>query len=102
MEIAYNHAQSIRRTGFIAQQVEKAATESDYDFSGIIKPKSEKEHYSLSYESFVAPLVKAVQEQQSIIKNQDERIKVQDQEMRQLKLKLAELTKAVQKLFDQQ
>jgi trimeric autotransporter adhesin len=52
----------MRRSGFIAQEVEKAAIASGYNFSGIIKPKTAREHYGLSYESFVVPLLKAVQE----------------------------------------
>lgn len=62
LQTSYNEAAAIRRTGFIAQEVEKAAVKSDYDFSGISKPKTAAGHYSLSYESFVVPLVKAVQE----------------------------------------
>ena len=75
---SYNAATAIRRTGFIAQEVEKAARVAGYNFSGLIKPKTEKEHYSLSYDSFVVPLVKAIQEQQQIIndlKNQNENLK---------------------------
>jgi hypothetical protein len=57
--------------------VEKAANASGYDFSGIIKPKTKQDHYSLSYESFVVPLVKAVQEQQRVI----EQLKKQNEEL---------------------
>src|SRR4029078_1202633 len=71
---SYNEATSIRRTGFIAQEVEKAADASGYNFSGIIKPKTENDHYSLSYESFVVPLVKAVQEQQVLIEKLTKKI----------------------------
>ncbi len=67
MQASYDEAAAIRRTGFIAQEVEKAANATGYDFSGIIKPKTDQDHYSLSYESFVVPLVKAVQEQQQMI-----------------------------------
>ncbi|MBS1567266.1 MAG: tail fiber domain-containing protein [Bacteroidetes bacterium] len=67
VQAAYREAAQIRRSGFIAQDVEKAAKASGYDFSGVIVPKTEQEHYSLSYESFVVPLVKAVQEQQKAI-----------------------------------
>jgi hypothetical protein len=67
VQAAYKEAEAIRRSGFIAQEVEKAANRSGYDFSGIIRPKTEDDHYSLSYESFVVPLVKAVQEQQKLI-----------------------------------
>lgn len=59
---ASREAALIRRSGFIAQEVEKAANISGYNFSGLIKPKTAQEHYGLSYESFVVPLVKAVQE----------------------------------------
>lgn len=67
LQQSYTTAASIRRSGFIAQEVEKAALTSGYNFSGIIKPQNEQDHYSLSYESFVVPLVKAVQEQQKMI-----------------------------------
>lgn len=70
IQAAYKEAAAIRRSGFIAQEVEKAADVSGYDFSGIIRPKTEQEHYSLSYESFVVPLVKGMQEQQRIILEQ--------------------------------
>jgi trimeric autotransporter adhesin len=57
-----NEAGLIRRSGFIAQEVEEAANKAGYNFSGVLKPKTDKEYYSLSYESFVVPLVKSVQE----------------------------------------
>ena len=49
-------------TGFIAQDVEKLAEKLGFDFSGIYKPQNDKDPYGLSYEAFVVPLVKAVQE----------------------------------------
>lgn len=49
-------------TGFIAQDVEKAAQASKFDFSGVDAPKNSKDLYGLRYAEFVAPLVKAVQE----------------------------------------
>ncbi len=58
---------NMRMNGFLAQEVEKAAKDADYKFSGVGKVKSVNELYSLSYESFVVPLVKAVQEQEKII-----------------------------------
>ena len=63
----YSVSTSIRRTGFIAQEVKQAAEESHYDFSGIHTPQNDRDNYSLSYAEFVVPLVKAVQEQQSQI-----------------------------------
>ena len=51
-------------SGFVAQDVEKAAQESGYEFSGVDKPKNEKDFYGLRYAEFVVPLVKAMQQQQ--------------------------------------
>ena len=61
-------------SGFLAQEVEQAAIASGYDFSGITKPRNEKELYTLSYEAFVVPLVKAVKEQQISIETQNQKI----------------------------
>jgi hypothetical protein len=49
-------------TGFVAQDVEKAAKELNYDFSGVDAAKNDKDLYGLRYSEFVVPLVKAVQE----------------------------------------
>ena len=54
-------------SGFVAQEVEIAAKESGYDFSGVDAPKNENDFYGLRYGDFVVPLVKTVQEQQAII-----------------------------------
>ncbi len=73
------------RTGFIAQEVEQAAKKSGYTFDGVKAPKTEREYYSLSYSSFVVPLVKAVQEQQEIIQAQNLRISNLEQEIADIK-----------------
>jgi hypothetical protein len=57
-------------SGFAAQEVEVAAAASGYTFSGVDKPKNEKDFYGLRYGDFVVPLVKAVQEQQKMIEDQ--------------------------------
>ena len=49
-------------TGFIAQDVERAAKSLNYDFSGVDAAKNDKDLYGLRYAEFVVPLVKAVQE----------------------------------------
>lgn len=64
----------IRYTGFIAQEVEAAANKVGFNFSGVDKPKTDKDQYSLRYAEFVVPLVKAVQEQQAIIDSQNKKI----------------------------
>ena len=66
----YNREQ-IRYTGFIAQEVEAAAQELGYDFSGVDKPKNEDDFYGLRYAEFVVPLVKGMQEQQKLIEQQN-------------------------------
>jgi len=63
------------QTGFIAQDVEKAANKSGYSFSGVDAPKNDKDMYGLRYSEFVVPLVKGMQEQQKLIEAQQELIK---------------------------
>jgi hypothetical protein len=60
-------SEKIKYSGFLAQEVEKAAKESHYEFSGYAAPKNKYQLYTLSYEQFVVPLVKAVQDQQKMI-----------------------------------
>jgi len=57
-----NQMEKTVHTGFIAQDVEKAAKSLGYDFSGVDASKNEKDLYGLRYAIFVVPLVKAVQE----------------------------------------
>jgi hypothetical protein len=77
--------EKIKQTGFLAQEVEQAAIESGYDFSGVTAPANENTPYSLSYSQFVVPLVKAVQEQQEIIEELKEEIQKQNKEIEELK-----------------
>jgi hypothetical protein len=87
---AYANAELLRRTGFIAQEVEKAANATGYNFSGIIKPVKENDHYSLSYDAFVVPLVKAVQEQQQVIDDQNKKIADLQKQLDEIKKLLQE------------
>ncbi len=59
---AVSKKEKILYSGFVAQEVEKAAQKTGYDFSGVYKPQNDKDAYGLSYAEFVVPLVKAVQE----------------------------------------
>ncbi|KAA5532115.1 T9SS type A sorting domain-containing protein [Taibaiella lutea] len=65
---------NVRQSGFIAQEVESAAKEANYDFNGVHVPENENDNYSLAYAEFVVPLVKAVQEQQKIIEGLQQQI----------------------------
>jgi hypothetical protein len=76
--------ESMLISGFVAQDVERAAKEAGYDFSGVDKPKNGNDFYGLRYADFVVPLVKAVQEQQQVISTQQQQIndlKAQNEEM---------------------
>ena len=81
--------EEMRMTGFIAQEVEQAAKEVAYNFSGIQKPPKENELYSIRYAEFVMPLVKAVQElsqENQVLKNE---MNAQNEVLIELKNKLA-------------
>jgi hypothetical protein len=91
LQTSFDESSAIRRSGFIAQEVEKAAIATGYNFSGIIKPKTDQDHYSLSYESFVVPLVKAVQEQQRIIRALDDKLRDQEKRLSGIQRQLDEL-----------
>lgn len=66
----FSSSTALRRTGFIAQEVEKAAKDVNFNFDGVHKPVDENDNYSLAYSQFVVPLVKAVQQQQKMIEDQ--------------------------------
>ncbi|MGE5356746.1 MAG: hypothetical protein ACM3PT_10965, partial [Deltaproteobacteria bacterium] len=83
--------ESIKHSGFLAQEVELAAQQSGYDFSGVSKPKNDRKLYSMAYSDFVVPLVKAVQEQQEMI----EKLKTENVEQQKL---IGELIKRIEAL----
>lgn len=76
---------AVRQHGFIAQEVAKAAESLGYDFDGVHKPENNKDYYSISYASFVVPLVKAVQEQQQMIEAQTKADQKLQQQIEELK-----------------
>ena len=57
-----NDATHIKHDGFIAQDVEATMQKLNVQFSGLNKPKTDTAYYSLSYATFVVPLVNAVKE----------------------------------------
>lgn len=63
----YSKSQNIIHTGFVAQEIEALINKLNYDFDGLNAPRHDYENYSVSYSTFVVPLVKAVQEQQALI-----------------------------------
>ncbi|MFZ1289040.1 MAG: tail fiber domain-containing protein [Melioribacteraceae bacterium] len=71
MREAREKKSAIRQVGFIAQEVEQLVNKLGIDFSGVEVPENEQSMYRLRYSEFVVPLVKAVQEQQKMISNQN-------------------------------
>jgi len=67
MEFSSGERYSGVTTGFIAQEVEAAAENLGFSFSGVDAPKNENDMYGLRYADFVVPLVKGMQEQQAQI-----------------------------------
>ena len=87
-----------RVTGFIAQEVEAAAKESDFDFSGVDAPNDDEDHYGLRYAEFVVPLVKATQELNALVSSSEQElasmkdpVKKQGTVLEQMKADLAKL-----------
>ncbi|MEQ8358407.1 MAG: tail fiber domain-containing protein [Cytophagales bacterium] len=76
--------EDLRFSGFLAQEVEEAAENVKYDFSGVRAPEHDKDLYKIAYSEFVVPLVKAVQEQQIMIDENEKAIKGRDDIIREL------------------
>ena len=87
---ATKEKEKIVYTGFVAQEVEKAAKKLNYDFSGVDAPKNNKDFYGLRYSEFVVPLVRAVQEL-SEKTDEIEELKKQNNELSERLRKLEEL-----------
>jgi hypothetical protein len=94
-----------RMTGFLAQDVAKAAHELNYEFSGVDIPDNDKDLYTLRYSEFVVPLVKAVQElsekvdkQQQIIADQQHTISSQQKINLALMKRLEHLEKVINEI----
>ena len=63
MKQAIKEKSAVVYTGFVAQDVDKAAQSVGYNFSGVDKPKDDQQSfYGLRYSDFVVPLTRAVQE----------------------------------------
>ena len=58
------------------------------DFSGVVRPQSDNDFYSIRYSEFVVPLIKAVQEQQTEIETLKSEKEVLEERMRVLEEKM--------------
>lgn len=97
----FKPSSSIRRSGFIAQEVELAAKESGYNFSGVHIPANDNEVYGLAYASFVVPLVKAAQEEDAVITAQANTIKTLNETVVQQQEVLASVLSKMETLANQ-
>jgi len=86
------------QTGFIAQEVEATVKSIGYDFDGVHHPESDKDNYTIGYTTFVVPLVKAVQELDSMNKSKDEKIKDLKSEVENLKSSNEKIENEIQEL----
>ncbi|MEM6697783.1 MAG: tail fiber domain-containing protein [Bacteroidota bacterium] len=90
--------EAMRYSGFIAQEVEAAAEQLGYDFSGVDAPQDKEDIYGLRYAEFVVPLVKAVQELSEENETKDQLIAQQAAELAVYKKLLSDLTARVEAL----
>ena len=74
-----------KQIGLIAQEVEKAAKECNFNFYGLHTPENNNDYYSISYEMLTIPLIKAVQELNSLVELQQKRIEQLEKEVQELK-----------------
>lgn len=96
LEKDYTESQNITHTGFVAQEIEALVKDLGYDFDGLNTPKNKQDNYSVSYSTFVVPLVKAVQEQQNIIEELREKEASSQAKFDALEKKLEALEKLIQ------
>ena len=78
-------------TGFIAQEVDQAAKDLNYEFSGVDKPKNKNDFFGLRYSEFVVPLVKSVQELNQQNEAKDATIQEQNKKITNLEERLSKL-----------
>jgi trimeric autotransporter adhesin len=90
--------EKVKYSGFLAQEVEQAAIASHYEFSGYDSPKNERGLYTIKYAEFVVPLVKAVQELNSINEELNMANKTQKIINEELKTQIERLMLRIEKL----
>ncbi len=92
----YRESSARVQTGFLAQEVEKACKDLNFDFSGLHVPTSDVDNYGLAYGSFVPLLVKGMQEQQVLIEAQQTTINALKTQLDAQAALLQQITTALQ------
>ena len=87
----YSEAENMVHTGFIAQEVEQIIKKNGYRFNAVHAPTNASDNYSITYDEFVVPLVKAVQEESKMIEEQKKIISEQQQKLNDLEKRLEKL-----------
>lgn len=70
-----NDSSQLKELGFIAQDVDQVFHELDLKDMGMLR-KNENGYFELRYNDFIPIMVKALQEQQEIIENQEEKLEI--------------------------
>ncbi|MFL5752466.1 MAG: tail fiber domain-containing protein [Bacteroidia bacterium] len=76
--IDFSPSTALVHSGLLAQEVEQAAIATGFVTDIVHAPANENDNYSIAYAGLVVPLIKAVQEQQSIIDSLKEKNTKQD------------------------
>lgn len=87
-----------RFTGFLAQEVEAAATASGYGFSGVDRPSGDSDVYGLRYAEFTVPLVKSVQELSEKVEKLEAQLADKTSEYNALSTEMAEMKRMILEL----
>lgn len=92
----FTSSSNIIHSGFLAQDIEKACKQLNYDFDGLHIPDSNNktDNYSVAYSQFIMPLVKGMQEQQTTITKQSEKISQQEKIINDLLSRIEKLETA--------
>ena len=93
----YLELYEIRQIGFLAQEVEALADSLSFDFHAVDKPQTDKDIYRIRYAEFVAPIVKAIQEQQTILDQQLAKLEQQNQKLETQELSTKKLYNRIDK-----
>ena len=92
----------IRYTGFLAQEVEVAAQETGFDFSGVASPRAGEDSYGLRYAEFTVPLVKAVQELSQQVESLEKELAQRDVQLGTLSAEVTEMKKLISEMRAEQ
>jgi hypothetical protein len=92
-ELDVSAQMATKYSGFIAQEVEQAAKAINYSFSGIDAPANKDGLYGLRYSDFIIPMVKSIQELNTMLNDYAEISKQQQKKIEELQKEINTLKK---------